>query len=837
MGRKATRSRTCLAFALSFFAFMLAMSFPFSAHATELPALTSGQVRIHVLPFNDMDAIVVECDGHFGMVDSAEDSLSPDGSDFRYPQRPGTTDGQGKEAEVIAYLKSIGVTQDNFDFYIGTHPHSDHIGTAVQVIHEFHPKTIYTPIYDDSIITDYNRLWDNQFVYDRLVAAAQWAKEEYGARFIQHLDPAWTDPNPDPDPDPGVDPDPDPDPDPGVDPDPDPDPGVDPDPDPDPDPGVDPDPNPDPEVDPDQPIDPEELSIQASNEEDADDDDTNTGSPIFKLGSATIEIVNYDETYLTTKVPDANYYSYGVKVTATNGRSAFLAGDMNNYTDGDGNGIGDEDRLKDSFGTIDFLKMAHHGRTGSNTPDYLQKILKAAQGDDRCVVVQTGAYSLMPWETIEVLNEKGARHFSASDALSWGHDAFVADLTDAGVRTNVDGDNTLITQVRTSAPYAVLYSNGLPYADTGWHQGTDGTMYYFGEPGVDSPSSTPVTNCWATYEGNRVFIGNQGCKALGWQKIDDIWYYFNSDGSLRHGWQQISGKWYYLDPTSGAMVTGWMTIGSKKYYLDPVSGAMAIGWKTIDGKPYYFDSSGAMTSASGWVKREGIWYYATASGAYQTGWLKTGGKWYYLKETGAMATGWVQVDGLWYYLNASGAMLTGWQKIGGTWYHLKSSGAMSVGWLKDNGKWYYLKESGAMATGWAQVDGLWYYLNGSGAMQTGWKKIGSTWYHLKSSGAMSVGWLKDKGKWYYLKESGAMATGWVQVDGVWYRLNSSGAMLTGWQKIGSTWYHLKSSGAMSIGWLEDKGKTYYLTESVAMATGTHTIEGKQYRFSSSGALL
>lgn len=79
-------------------------------------------------------------------------------------------------------------------------------------------------------------------------------------------------------------------------------------------------------------------------------DDSDKGSPVFMLGDAKIEILNYDETYLQTKVPDANYFSYGVKITAANGRTAFLAGDINNYTDGDGNGVGDEDRLKDVVG-------------------------------------------------------------------------------------------------------------------------------------------------------------------------------------------------------------------------------------------------------------------------------------------------------------------------------------------------------------------------------------------------------------------------------------------------------------------------------------------------------
>ena len=89
-------------------ALLLVLFVPATAHA-ENGQTESSTVRIHVLPFDHMDAIIVECDGHFGVVDSAEDSEAPDGSDFRYPVRPGTTYGQGKEDEVIAYMRAIGV--------------------------------------------------------------------------------------------------------------------------------------------------------------------------------------------------------------------------------------------------------------------------------------------------------------------------------------------------------------------------------------------------------------------------------------------------------------------------------------------------------------------------------------------------------------------------------------------------------------------------------------------------------------------------------------------------------------------------------------------------------
>ena len=806
---------------------LLVLFVPATAHA-ENEQSESSTVRIHVLPFDHMDAIIVECDGHFGVVDSAEDSEAPDGSDFRYPVRPGTTFGQGKEDEVIAYMRKIGVTQDNLDFYIGTHPHSDHIGSASQIIHAFHPKTIYTPVYDDSYITDSSALWDNRFVYDRLIAAAEWAQKEYGARIIQHLDPSYIEP---------VDPDPDPDP---VDPDP-----VDPDP-------TDPDPvstgrssslddassaasrasvdderpgslslseeaSEDAKKDDERPgslspsADEQESSVQSdassaalstdaqasaqaskapvesaavaskskaitAAEDPTPTEDPRKGSPVFKLGSATIEILNYDESYQTTKVPDANYFSYGVKVTAANGRSAFLSGDINNLV-APGESMGDEDALKAKIGKVDLLKLGHHGRVNSNSVDYLRTILKDANGEDRAVVVQTGPFSLMSNETIEAFQEKGARHYQASLFAKWGKGAFVAELASSGVKVNAQGDETIVIQEHNEAPCARAYRDGLPYKLTGWQEAASGTKYYFGEPGTEG-SATPLTNCFVEVDGKKVYIGSNGTVSTGWQQDGSTWYYIGADAEYLTGWQKIGDKTYFFKD-DGAMATGWKVEGSKRYYLDAKNGDMKTGWQKIDGKLYCFDSKGALTSGkTGWVQVEHVWYYATStSGEYKTGWLKSGGKWYYLKEDGAMATGFIQVNNVWYYLNGSGAMKTGWQKISGTWYHFKGSGAMSIGWLKTGGKWYYLQDNGAMATGFTLVDNVWYYLNGSGAMKTGWQKISGYWYYFKGSGAMTTGWQKVKGKWYYLQDNGVMVTGNHTIDGVAYRFSSSGALL------------------------------------------------------------
>ena len=112
--------------------------------------------------------------------------------------------------------------------------------------------------------------------------------------------------------------------------------------------------------------------------------DTSTNT-IFSFGSATIQIFNwemFDEkgnqyitgvTTNTTREIDTNENNNSLAFLLKQGnKKAFFAGDMNNLDEDKENGrIGDEDRLKDSIGKVDLLKLGHHGYQYSNTEDYI----------------------------------------------------------------------------------------------------------------------------------------------------------------------------------------------------------------------------------------------------------------------------------------------------------------------------------------------------------------------------------------------------------------------------------------------------------------------------------
>ena len=604
----------------------------------------SADTHIHILPFAGTDAIVLESNGRFGIVDSGEDSDYPDGSDPRYPLRPGIVKGSGVEDAVVAYLKNLGVNSGNLEFYLGTHPHSDHIGSADEIIREFRPQRVYLAEYQDSFISDEARLWDNQYVYDRAIAAAK----ETGAILIQNLDPnAPVEPAPNPveaqsdltavgdapqadvlDAEGvmerfGVDP-----------------------------------------TDQDDPYNSELLpeegiavtrSVDPNLIHEHAPDPSTTGSPFFTLGDMNIEIVNYGDDYKFNPVPDANYFSWGVKVKA-GGSTAFLAGDINNYD-------GDEDRLSGMIGHVDLLKLAHHGLSGSNTPSYLTALSPT-------YAVQTGNSSNLPEYATKTLDRLGVRYFTAPEASANGYGAVVATFARDGLHLNVMKDAATYHAFNHD-PRLVLYYQGLKQAYQGWKK-LGGSWYWFAN------SAAATQNSWIKQGGTWYWLTDSGAMATGWAKAaDGKWYYFEGSGAMRSGgWMKQGSSWYYLSG-SGAMQTGWLSKGGSWYWLDPDSGAMATGWeRASDGKWYYFEGSGAMQS-SRWLKQGTAWYYLSGSGAMQTGWLLTGGAWYWMDpESGMMATGWLENGGSWYYLDpSSGAMATGTAVIDGTRYIFDDSGA------------------------------------------------------------------------------------------------------------------------------------------------------------------
>lgn len=715
-------------------AFFLMLLVPLTAHAQ-----TNGS--IHIFAFNSSDAILIESNGLYGMVDSGEDNDYPSGEDERYPLRSGITIGQGTEEEVIDYLKQQGVTSENFVFYIGTHAHSDHIGSADEIIREFKPEYVYTPLYDDLYITNSQRLWDNQYVYDRMLEAA----EEVGAVIVQVL------------------------------------------------------------TEQQRYIEFGNLVLEICNYRDIgpdfrvnDANDYSWGvkvsdgvSSAFLAGDIDNLLGSEDDLaqYLG-KVDALKLAHHGYSGSNTAGyvstlspKIAVLTGVKSSLPDETSDALFDSkaqlisiDEAKSQGKQVVVLTFGDNGISSNISVD-----TEAIQYRERHSSPYFAAYRDFEPVTLNgwVQHEGSWYYFENSN------------IALEGAWKQISGARYyLLPNARMSIGWANVggtwyYFDGSGIMQTGWVH--TGDSWYYLEP------SGAMATGWKYLNGAWYYLESSGAMATGWVCVNGSWYFLSKSGAMLTGWILDGDTWYYAN-SSGAMLAGWINLGGSWYYLDG-SGAMRVGWANVGGSWYYMGSSGAMKT--GWILDSGTWYYTNASGRMLTGWQWLGGSWYYLDGSGAMAVGWKNVSGDWYYLNGSGAMATGWQWDGSAWYYLNRSGVMQTGWLRMGSDWYYLKPSGAMATGWANAGGTWYLMNGSGIMLTGWQRVGDTWYLLSQSGAMQTGWQLVDGSWYYLDASGAMQTGWLQLGDTRYFLNSSGVMQTGPKMIDGELYLFDESGALT----------------------------------------
>ena len=126
---------------------------------------------IHFLNVGHSDCIILESNGHFAMIDAAEDT--------DYPADKPNLKLTGYEDVVIDYLMKNCVNDDGqvvFDFVMGTHAHSDHIGGFDTVIN--HPNVIVKkaylkPYYEEGIVPYEVKRWDNLEVYTQMKEALE----------------------------------------------------------------------------------------------------------------------------------------------------------------------------------------------------------------------------------------------------------------------------------------------------------------------------------------------------------------------------------------------------------------------------------------------------------------------------------------------------------------------------------------------------------------------------------------------------------------------------------------------------------------------------------------
>lgn len=726
------------------------------------------------------DAILLESNGHYALIDMGEDYDFPDGSDPRYPSRWGISmrNYQVLEDRLIRHLDQIGVKK--LDFIIGTHVHSDHIGGADEILNRYQVGKFYLKKYSDDRITANWGLWDNLFNYDNALRAAQ----KRGVTLIQNI------------------------------------------------------------TDEDSHFKLGDMDIQLynyKNEYDAEgnlkkvrDDNSNSivsvvtvaGKRIYlggdldnaegaedKLGPVIgkVDMMKWNHHYDATISNTINFLENlsPKMIIQTTG------GDINVASTREYLQKKNIQVLRASSQTQDATVFDISDKGFANVSNLFPDIPVV---DEKWY--QEGGYwkyrladgeMAIGWKEIGgatyFFNGKGqmqaGRWLHLND--DWGENAKGNDYY-----LNSNGKMQTGGWFKLDGSWYYIQSNGarrfselseiggkkyLFAADgkmlTG-NQVFNGKKMFFADSGALQTAGNPST--WQKIDSDWYFYDEDGLKTIGKKNINGSTYYFNQEGVMQTGWAFVDGHWNYF-ASSGAMKTGWVKDQETWYYLDK-DGIMLTGRQDINGVRYYLNASGAMQT--GWKWLDNNWFFYANSGAMKTGWIKDNEKWYYLNQDGIMQTGKQEINGTRYYLNTSGAMQTGWQWLDKHWHYYADSGAMKTGWLKDQGTWYYLEDQeGIMLVGFQQVDGKQYYFSASGAMQTGWKWFDNHYRYFEGSGAMKTGWIKDKGIWYYLNpEDGIMLVGLHKINGDHYYLDSTGAMQTGWKRIDGNWYYFQTDGSL-----------------------------------------
>lgn len=128
-----------------------------------------GDDKIHFLSTGSSDAILLESNGQFALVDCGEDTDNP----RNFPD----LEFVGYEDMILDYLMTNAKSKDGkvyLDFVIGTHAHSDHIGGFDTIINSDNVvvKRAYLKEYDESKITENEVVeWDNKEVYEQMINA------------------------------------------------------------------------------------------------------------------------------------------------------------------------------------------------------------------------------------------------------------------------------------------------------------------------------------------------------------------------------------------------------------------------------------------------------------------------------------------------------------------------------------------------------------------------------------------------------------------------------------------------------------------------------------------
>lgn len=514
---------------------------------------TKTDDKIHFLSTGQSDIMIIESNGRYGLVDSAEDTGTRAStlSTRNVDAINNIDDLPGFEKEILDYLNSLGVTE--LDFAIATHAHSDHIGNFDLIFDEIPTKTLYTKEYKPTYInengveekiftylTEYT--WDNQEVYDEMIASANRNSVD-----IVYLDD-------------------------------------------------------------DSTIDDlnfafEDFTIDIVNNQTYNTEAQKANIKIHSENSNSLGIVVTKNDKKAFLAGDIGNSEGDEDYLINNERTKDLLKDVDVFKFGH----------HGCNGTVNFLKHINPelsiitGTNPINTSIGAQTI--QTLGLKNIYTTQANLNIVVDFPdsgdvTSTATNELNAFDGWKSESNKWYY------LKDG---TPVKGLQFL--NFNGSENWYYFDKNGVMLS--GWQKLTINgatNWYYFNGSGKMMTGWQKIdwkgVYDWYYFDDNGVMLS-------GWQKINykgkSEWFYFNGSGKMLSGWQKIyyggQYQWFYFN-NSGTMVTGWQKIyyrGKYQWFYFKNSGTMVTGWLKSGAYWYYLNTDGTMRTGS--VYSNGKTYY------------------------------------------------------------------------------------------------------------------------------------------------------------------------------------------------------------------------------------
>lgn len=855
-------------------------------------AAETSNAKIHFISLpENTDAILLECDGKFGMIDSGEDTDYPTGEP--YDSRAGIYRESGFEEQVINYLYSMGVNK--LEFYIATHPHSDHIGSADEIIREFKPDRVYALPYATTVeeesstwISDPTHLWENVYVYNNMIDAAK--DPSVNATLIQGF---FEDEN---------------------------------------------------RVE--KQVSTQNGTIQWKNE---------IADPIMRPDKDHLQLILTSENdQALTYNAEIAIDQYGVwSYTFKDVRKFLDNGAKAKYTM-TAEGLSEFGYAFETSEDFSNVSLTYTGEKPvlTNSPDTLNGYIQWEDQNNALGQRPSELLVQLVKKTIVLPNEPEINAYNTDEeetGIDWqpidGSSALITRDEKTGlwyyeINLPEQSETTAVTE------YGVLVTSGdgsLPSGYTSSQKPADDTQTDYTSRNISFRSTMPQTYSenympvLTNASSSEVQVSNLPTNAdpstfnfmdkpnpngIGQRsEVNDGLYTQDSlPSQSKH--LQMSGSIPDESYTSSPVFTlgDGMEIEIVNYEPKTLpqddANNFSIGVKvTANGKTAFISGdinnyNGDETFLASKLGRIDLlklghhgypgsnslnylnalspsktiltgYFYNTQADTinnilsknisfYATTWYK-GAIIAQLNQNGISTNvdsknqkNLVYSKGLDRYVYFKDGHLC--KEDANTWIHLEGeeffllgNGYTAIGWLQYKGKWYYLRETslwknewdeniiptqkrGSMiSSDWLLYKGNNHYFNLDGSMATGWVHMSATnsWYYFNSSGIMQTGWIGDS----YCGEDGKWIPGYIEpswkrdAGGWWYQNNDGSYPKSAWQFIDGNWYYFDSRGYMCSDWTMVNGSWYYLNPDGSMATGWKNMNGNWYYMNANGIMM